>query len=107
MIRTIKTAGMALAATLAIAGCSSNAASKAEDLAERACACETTECAEAVNAELQEFLREAPGKRLSDGDQERLREAASRIGGCLDEQRGAGAVTGDSPGHDHDHDHDH
>ena len=118
MIRSVHILVAALAVWLAAAGCSSDVVPKAEDLADRACACETVECAEELNSELEAFLRETTGEKLSERDQDRLRAAAARIGGCIAEQLGAEAIPGDDDAaghsvdpshdhHDHDHDHDH
>jgi hypothetical protein len=114
VIRSMPILAAAAAAVIASAACTNDVVPRAEELAERACACEDAACAEDVNSELEAFLRDATGEKLSERDQDRLRAAANRIGTCIAEQLGAetmGAGDAADRGHsfdpDHDHDHDH
>ena len=93
--------------TMVTASCSNDVVPKAEELAERACACETAECAKEVNAEVESFLRDATGERLSERDEKRLNAAANQIGTCIATHAGTEAVVGDDRDDDDDDDHDH
>ena len=83
-----------LAALVIAAGCSSNETVKrVKGLSDKACACTDAACADAVEKEYLDLVKEGQ-KRGSDDDREEVAEAYSRMRDCIASARtGGGKAT--------------
>jgi hypothetical protein len=92
------TTGCAVALLLALgAGCSKNETVKrVKAMADKACACSNAACADAVEKEYLDLVKEGQ-KRGSDDDRQEVAESYARMSGCIAKARAGADGKGTAP----------
>lgn len=91
-------AGAILVPSLGLAGCSNQTVKKVKALADRGCACETTECADKVDADYRE-LASHPARGSAD-DRDSIQKDYNRMRTCLAKVRAKALGQPKAGGHD-------